>query len=158
MKKQINSMEDLNDLPIIAKDNRTNIPIYRAKKIDSDEYVDGYSVDKYILFNDSNLIGLDRSDLPFYEIDPSTLAIHFPDMIDSEGTKIFASLSEDGRGGDTLEDSASTLKANYVVLFNDLKICLRDIDGNHAHYHDKKGNAPYKYMNKKCTKVTGIQQ
>ena len=36
----------------------------------------------------------------FNNIDPTTLALHFPDMLDSEGNKIFASLSEDGKGGD----------------------------------------------------------
>ena len=37
------------------------------------------------------------------EIDPTTLAIHFPDMLDSQGNKIFASLSEDGKGGDIIK-------------------------------------------------------
>ena len=36
-------------------------------------------------------------------IDISTLAIHFPDMLDSQGNKIFASLSENGKGGDICE-------------------------------------------------------
>ena len=35
-----------------------------------------------------------------YEIDPTTLSIHFPDMIDSQKNKIFASLQKDGKGGD----------------------------------------------------------
>ena len=72
------------------------IPIYRAKKIDSDEFVEGYLVvlcDRYHIYWKSQK----------YIVDPSTLAIHFPDMIDSEGTKIFASLSEDGKGGDIVE-------------------------------------------------------
>ena len=33
-------------------------------------------------------------------IDKSTLSIHFLDMLDSQGNKIFASLQEDGKGGD----------------------------------------------------------
>ena len=75
-----------------------NIPIYRAKKIDSDEWVEGYLITK-------NSIGdIDyNSDSPLYdikEIDPKTLAIHFPNMIDKNGKKIFASLNEDGIGGD----------------------------------------------------------
>ncbi len=32
-----------------------------------------------------------------------TLSIKFPDMIDSQGKKIFASLQEDGRGGDIIK-------------------------------------------------------
>lgn len=37
------------------------------------------------------------------EIDITTLAIHFSNMLDNQGNKIFASLSEDGKGGDILE-------------------------------------------------------
>ena len=33
-------------------------------------------------------------------IDPTTLAIHFPNMTDIKGDKIFASLQDDGKGGD----------------------------------------------------------
>ena len=86
----------------------TQIPIYRAKKIDSDEYVEGY-----YFYENIEVVKHDfkdvyqKADNHFIhfgngyteEIDPSTLAIHFPDMIDSEGTKIFASLSEYGKGG-----------------------------------------------------------
>lgn len=80
------------------------IPLYRAKKIDSDEYIKGYlnrSMDHngVIHYN----ISLDFIYNDGVEIDPSTLAIHFPDMIDSEGNKIFASLSEDGKGGTICE-------------------------------------------------------
>lgn len=32
------------------------------------------------------------------EVTPDYLSINFPDMLDSEGNKIFASLSEDGKG------------------------------------------------------------
>jgi len=40
-----------------------------------------------------------------YAIHKDTRAIHFEDMIDSEGNKIFASLSSDGKGGDIVEDT-----------------------------------------------------
>lgn len=87
---------------------------YRAKKINSNEYVEGYLVTdikgKYFILDIQNIyyetfttsdgtyhgITCDTS----YEIDSSTLAIHFPDMLDSQGNKIFASLNEDGKGGD----------------------------------------------------------
>ena len=79
---------------------KTQIPIYRAKKIDSDEYVEGY----YIRENTGHFIqGCNDFRGGFKIIDQSTLAIHFPDMLDSEGTKIFASLSEDGKGGSTMK-------------------------------------------------------
>jgi hypothetical protein len=76
-----------------------NIPIYRAKKIDSDEYVMGMLTKR--VFTDYLLIR-DDINTNLSKIDPTTLAIHFSDMLDSKGNKIFASLSEDGKGGDIL--------------------------------------------------------
>ena len=94
------------------------IPIYRAKKINSDEYVIGF----YVFSNidrDTHLIRIDETywedtGLVYteVEIDPSTLSINFEDMLDNEGNKIFASLSEDGKGGDMLtfdKDEPSTV-------------------------------------------------
>lgn len=80
-----------------------NIPIYRAKKTDSDKYVIGYLLPEYkgkfyLSIEWSRDFDGDTPD--FVQIDISTLSIHFPDMIDSQGNKIFASLSEDGKGGD----------------------------------------------------------
>lgn len=85
---------------------KTIIPIYRAMKIDSDEWVEGYYFNdifnnQHFVIMEARITGTTRN-IKMSEVDPSTLAIHFPDMIDSEGTKIFASLSEDGRGGDFL--------------------------------------------------------
>lgn len=84
----------------------SNLPIFRAKKIDSDEYVEGY------LFKDTdNNFRITNGikdykhplKLPFeWLIDPTTKSIHFPDMLDSQGNKIFASLQKDGKGGDIL--------------------------------------------------------
>ena len=86
-----------------------NIPIYRAKKIDSDDYVVG----QYIaykgyptIFNEYGLDGVN--------IDDATLAIHFPNMIDSKGNKIFASLQEGGCGGDIMSDEG----CEFVLSFN----------------------------------------
>ena len=86
-----------------------NIPIFRAKKIDSDKYVVGYySPDKNyqehihtIFYFDIGDFNVDRKTTT--QIDPITLAIHFPDMLDSQGNKIFASLREDGKGGDIVK-------------------------------------------------------
>lgn len=89
------------------------IPIYRAKKIDSDEYVYGFltwdsefGVERII---QKEVVGTSR-----HCIDKSTLAIHFPDMLDSDGNKIFASLSEDGRGGDIF--TAGRMHGNYMIV------------------------------------------
>lgn len=105
----------------------TNIPIYRAKKQNSDEYVKGqylptYKTERneygdnidedevlhhYLIKSVSNAETDDEDNFHFFgfeEIDPTTLAIHFPDMLDNQGNKIFASLSEDGKGGDKMTD------------------------------------------------------
>lgn len=82
---------------------RTNVPIYRAKSNEGkNNYVEGF------------LIGLDeeiglctirtKDDYIGGEICYlHTLAIHLPDMLDSQGNKIFASLQEDGIGGDMVD-------------------------------------------------------
>lgn len=95
----------------------TQIPLYRAKKIDRDEYVIGsyiYGEDgkHYISSGKFKLRTSSGASLVLTEIDSSTLSIHFPDMIASDSDRllpngekdlcIFASLSEDGKGGDTI--------------------------------------------------------
>ena len=108
----------------------TNIPIYRAKKINSDEYAVGHYLPTYkternecgdnidedevlhhcLIKSISNAETDDEDNFHFWgfeEIDPSTLAIHFHDMLDSQGNKIFASLSEDGKGGDIFKHSVN---------------------------------------------------
>jgi len=102
------------------------IPIYRAKKIDSDEYVEGhYSYDKA---KDKHCIvsGVCLGDayglVKLYEIDPSTLSINFQDMLDSQGNKIFASLSKDGNGGDMLQKDE--LSGYSICSFRGLEIIL----------------------------------
>ncbi len=72
------------------------IPIYRAKKIDSDEWVEGLLFINHL----GDYTKQESKSLLDIEIDPNTLAIHFKNMIDKNGKKIFASLSEDGVGGD----------------------------------------------------------
>ena len=108
----------------------TQIPIYRAKKIDSDEYVEGY----YIRENTGHFVqGCNEFSGVFKIIDPSTLAIHFPNMLDSEGTKIFASLSEDGKGGDNLIyekwDGAKEPQNVIKTRFHQRGMDLRTADG-----------------------------
>ena len=99
---------------------KTQIPLFRAKKIDSDEYVFGsYFKDKAIhsIITHSKT---DYADKAFYvnavQINETTLAIHFPDMLDSEGNKIFASLSEDGRGGDLISHKGEFLESKEDLI------------------------------------------
>ena len=93
-----------------------NIPIFRAKKINSDDYVQGAGTTDFLninYYNDGNRLWL-WSNYSWVEIDPTTLAIHFPDILDSQGNKIFASLSEDGKGGDIMKDDEYYGIAKYI--------------------------------------------
>ena len=127
---------------------KTNIPIYRAKKIDSDKYVEGTGFYKGVFEDKAMCLGncriqniiIERGTM--WHIDPSTLAIHFPDMIDIDGTKIFASLSEDGKGGGTFLKNFF-----YVVLFH--KGAVRFL----SHHGDINST-----ISNKDIKVTGIQE
>lgn len=87
--------------------NIFNIPIYRAKKINSEEYVTGL-LDEKRQSDGTHLYY--RIPVLGYEIDPTTLSINFPDMQDSENTPIFASLSELGKGGDRLSGTTKYQK------------------------------------------------
>ena len=131
-----------------------NIPIYRAKKIDSDEYVIGfyssaYDVHHYIITHlgvDTKVNVVFKMSTDIHKIDPTTLAIHFPDMLDSQGNKIFASLSEDGKGGDIIHRDGMTFETIYKSVNGRFE--AYEINGMHhllAHkFHQ--------------TKIIGIQQ
>ena len=101
------------------------IPIYRAFSETFDKYILGvpyFSDGRYYMLvddcNKNNNIGSGS-----YPIDETTLAIHFPNILDSQGNKIFASLSEDGKGGDivTLDDRNKTIiydKKVQAIMLN----------------------------------------
>ena len=111
-----------------------NIPIYRAKKIDNDEYVIFNSFyeyeNKYYAINKiiNQTIGgwFTNVMIPLtYKINPTTIAIHFPGMLDSQGNKIFASLQEDGKGGDKMRCDeyygiAKYLDCEFVVEYENV--------------------------------------
>ena len=77
----------------------SNIPIFRAKGIHTDKYIKGLLSKAIIGGNEAYFI----ENWEKHRIDITTLSIHFPDMLDSQGNKIFASLQEDGKGGDILQ-------------------------------------------------------
>ena len=123
------------------------IPIFRARKIDSDEYAIGYlmSVVEYenlccLRETEANYVGGDICDL-------LTLSIHFPDMLDNQGNKIFASLQKDGKGGDIcyVED-VSYGKLEGVAKYQ-----------NHSFRIDRKGKSMGVSLQCSDLKVIGIQ-
>ncbi len=109
-----------------------NLPIYRAFSETFDKYILGvpyFSDGRYYMLvddcNKNNNIGSGS-----YPIDETTLSIHFPDMLDSKGDKIFASLQEDGKGGDIMQDDeyfgiAKYKDCQFVVEYED---CIDNID------------------------------
>ncbi len=126
------------------------IPIFRAKKLDSDKYIIGQYIEtefsneeycdieeqetiiKHCIIKDFRTVHDDYEYCNFdiTEIDITTLAIHFPDMLDSQGNKIFASLQEDGKGGDIMQDDeyfgiAKYKDCQFVVEYED---CIDNID------------------------------
>jgi len=90
----------------------TQIPIYRAKKRDSEEWVKGY------LFKRDEYFFIMVSAYDVYRVDPSTLSISFQNMIDKNGKKIFASLSRGGIGGDIIKSFFSKPFTEGVLKYD----------------------------------------
>lgn len=113
------------------------IPLFRAKKIDSNEYVIGfyssaYDIHHYVITHlgvDTKTSTVYQMSTSIHKIDPTTISINFPDMLDSQGNKIFASLSEDGKGGDIMKDDdyygiAKYKDSRFVVEYENVEECL----------------------------------
>lgn len=61
---------------------------------------DYYAIGRLNYYDEIEVFDVEDKQILKYPYFKTTLAVHFPDMIDSQGNKIFASLSEDGKGGD----------------------------------------------------------
>ena len=112
------------------------IPIYRAKKIDSDDYIQGYLICENTGYFIQNHIGNG-----FKIIDPSTLAIHFPNWIciDQEAereVKVFASLSEDKKGGSILEIRDNFIGATGALYFKEASLMFQGMHFTEAELQD----------------------
>ena len=112
------------------------IPIYRAKSNERKNiYVEGLliGVDEELnlctIRTKDDYIGGEVCYL-------HTLSINFPDMLDSQGNKIFASLSEDGKGGDITDKGICMyISKNHqfriitnIETMNWLEITRKDLD------------------------------
>ena len=131
------------------------IPIYRAKKLGSDDNIKSQSYIKKLIGGNYHhyLVKYYSPDYEDVEIDPSTLAIHFHDMLDSKGNKIFASLNKTGKGGDILkilqldEDEQFEIR---TVLYRESSIIIENQDFKHYCHLDM--------INLKFAETTGIQE
>lgn len=140
----------------------SNIPIYRAKKIDSDGYVIGYyspayDIHHYIITHlgvDTKVDAVYQMSTDIHKIDSTTLAIHFPDMLDNQGNKIFASLNEDGKGGDIV-DTTIGLRQNFITICLSSGVCVFTSDTSAIKNTPCKFILDYKHRG---IKVIGIQE
>ena len=125
------------------------IPIFRAFSETFDKYILGvpYFSDGryYMLVDDSNKNNNIGSGS--YPIDETTLSIHFPDMLDSQGNKIFASLQEDGKGGDICESKWFNTDVRLTVEIESVRY------SNSTMIQDGYNISKYDYK-----KIIGIQQ
>ena len=143
----------------------SNIPIFRAKKLDSNEYVEGSLIQSRFIFKEwiddvwTSFRETRSNKAEVYEIDPTTLSIHFLDMLDSKGNKIFASLQEDGKGGDILKGQVYGISKgkvwDMVAEYKDTSIWLTRYINNNAHI-----SMPLVYQKNgyRDMKVIGIQE
>ena len=125
---------------------KNNIPVFRAKKIDSDEILIGW-YSSPIIIEGKLYLSITNQDGE-HRIDTTTLSIHFPDMIDSQGNAIFASLQEDGKGGDicqTIDYLNGTL--NGVAIYDNFSFRIHRI-----------GKAMGISFTSKDIKIIGIQE
>ena len=98
------------------------IPIYRAKKLGTEnEYVEGFL--KNCTDTGLDIFWIQSNEFIDYQIDTNTLSINFPNMVDIKGSKIFASLGENGKGGDILFD----MEYEYTLSFDGLKFKLQGL-------------------------------
>ena len=94
--------------------------LFRAKEKNSNNYVIGYEYYNHI--EDEYYITHYVSGSN-YKIDRTTRSINIEDMIDSKGNKIFASLQEDGKGGDVLYyKSKIDLVTKTTVYFENYRL------------------------------------
>ena len=75
-----------------------NLPIYRGKSLKTNQYIEGYL--KTCTDTGSDVFWIQTKEWADYQIDPTTLSISFKDMLSTTNTRIFASLSNSGKGGD----------------------------------------------------------
>ena len=72
-----------------------NLPIYRAKKIGSDEYIIGHYTEKVKEYPGKHYIHFNNGYTETYErIDPITLAIHFKDTSSTQLEKVWYTMEE----------------------------------------------------------------
>ena len=99
--------------------------LFRAKVKNSNNYVIGYEYYNHV--EDEYYITHYESGSN-YKIDRTTRSINIEDMLDSEGNKIFASLSKDGKGGDIVDFEHIRYLEGDKPSYIDSSFFVADID------------------------------
>ena len=116
-----------------------NIPIYRAKRKDNGEWIEGYLKLSNMGVTGREVVCIQEIEFwTEYEIDPETLAIHFSDMLDKNGERIFASLNESGVGGSIItasrypfvNEGIHNYNAVVMMIYNSVQYVYRQISDN----------------------------
>ncbi len=116
--------------------------LFRSYELDTANIIIGHYIKEHGYYMIDGKPDYDRPTVRHYiqdencikhEIAHEYLSISFPNMTDSENTKIFASLSEDGKGGDNLIyekwDGAKEPQNVIETRFHQRGIDLRTADG-----------------------------
>ena len=155
-----------------------NIPIFRAKKKDSNDYVEGFLYQDIICYVPSDGVKADEYKKALNEeswfimdnigrnemIDTTTIAIHHPNMLASDSDRyfsngekdlrVFASLQKEGKGGDLVGYVNGHINYNVAeryIISEDGVLFLRDIVPNIKKYTLDREIASW-------YKIYGIQQ
>mgnify|MGYP000843970289 FL=1 len=81
-----------------TKIEQLDLPLYRGRSVKTKQYVEGYL--KTCTDTGANVYWIQTKEWIDYQIDPETLSISFVNMLGNKNTRIFASLSYSGKGGD----------------------------------------------------------
>lgn len=115
------------------------IPIFRSYELDTAFLIEGSYIKENGFYINNNIPDYNKpvirhkicdEDGIYHEVSKDYLSIHFPNMLDSQGNKIFASLQEDGKGGDIMQDDeyigiAKYIDCQFVVEYEN---CIDNID------------------------------
>lgn len=135
--------------------------LFRSYELDTAELIVGSYIkeDGFYIENGVHVCGkpctrhyIQDEDNNKHEIAPEYLSINFEDMLDSEGNKIFASLSEDGKGGDIAKSIATMNDHGQKGAIHYATVKFRN--GN-TYYE---GATLFPFNVTEILKVTGIQQ
>ena len=121
-----------------------NLPIYRGRSIKTNQYVEGYL--KTCTDTGVNVYWIQTKDWIDYQVEPETLSISFPDMLDSRCNRIFASLSKLGKGGNIIELLEGSKETMLCIMFKGRASYKDDIGRTHWWQHFDK------------VKIVGIQE